>query len=177
MNRRYWNMLTFDSVASLPPAQQFSTFALAYLDSAERLCRTLARSHRKATYARGSVVLYLTAHAVELFLKGAILAKRPNERFGHSLENLHGRYNELYAAKRYHFALPFGVTYDGLTKREIIAAKSVLPPTDQLYRYPVDKSGRPWPGLFAFEANSFLQLLHSLRADFERIFKQLGTPG
>ena len=177
VNRRYWNLLTFDSVASMFPPEQFCTFALAYLDSAERLCRTLARSHRKATYARGSVVLYLDAHAVELFLKGAILHKKPTERFGHNLEHLFDRYNKLYPAKKYRFELPFGAGYDGLSKSEIITAKSVSPPTDQLYRYPQDKDGKPWPGLFAFEANSFLEVLRSLRVDFERLFKQFGKHG
>lgn len=177
VNLRYWNLLTFDSVASLPPSEQFCAFALAYLDSAERLCQTLARSHRKATYARGSVVLYLAAHSVELFLKGAILDQKPKEHFGHNLKNLYDRYNKLYPAKKYRFKLPFDIGCDGLPKSEIIVAKSVSPPTDQLYRYPQDKDGKPWPGLFAFEANSFLEVLHSLRADFERILKQFGKQG
>ena len=52
---------------------KFLAFCDAYLDSAERLCKVLKRSTRKATYERGAVVLYLTFHSVELFFKACIL--------------------------------------------------------------------------------------------------------
>ena len=146
-------------------------YAIAYLDSAERLCRLLARSSRKATYERGIVVLYLTAHAVELFLKGAILRKAPKERFGHNLEHIYKRYNALYRARRYRFQMPFQTDYTNMPKNQIKAAKALVRPIDQLYRYPLDKDGKPWPGLYAFEANSFLQGLIVLRTTFERLIQ------
>jgi hypothetical protein len=132
----------------------------------------LARSHRQATYERGSVVLYLTAHAVELFLKGAILRKAPQERFDHDLEHLHNRYRKLYPVKRYSFKMPFSTDYSSMSKSQIKAAKGLAAPIDQLYRYPRDKEGKPWPGLFAFEANSFIGILASLRGNFERLLKE-----
>lgn len=166
---QHWNLLLADRVTSLAPPEQFAAYAIAYLDSAERLCRVLAISHRKATYERGSVVLYLTTHAVELFLKGAILRKKPHERFGHNLEYLYNRYKELYPAKRHHFDMPFRANYDGLSKDEIKAIKAASAPVDQLYRYPQNKNGEPWFGHFAFEANSFLIELGALRLKFDRI--------
>jgi len=176
MNKRYWNLLVPNTTVSLPASEQFGAFAIAYLDSAERLCRILARSHRKATYERGSVVLYLTAHAIELFLKGAILRRAPKERFGHhDLELLHNRYNKLYPEKKLRFDMPFRRDYGNMIQSEIDAVKKLSPPIDQLYRYPQDKEGKPWFGLFSFEANSFQQELSALRLNFERLFEEYGT--
>ncbi len=61
-----WNMLVDTEVEPLCVPMQFSVFSDAYLDSAIRLCTVLARSAKKATYVRGSEVLYLTFHAAAL---------------------------------------------------------------------------------------------------------------
>ncbi len=66
--------------------EQFFLFSEAYLDSAKRLCVVLKRSTKKASYQRGCVVIYLTFHATELFLKGAILAKCPKEKLSHDIQ-------------------------------------------------------------------------------------------
>lgn len=161
-----------DEVASLSAPEQFSSFAAAYLDSAIRLCRVLTTSHRKATYERGSVVLYLAAHAVELFLKGAILRKAPNERFNHGLEHLHNRYCKLYPAKKFQFEMPFLTNDSGMSKAEKKMIKELAAPVVQLYRYPQDKEGKPWLGLHAFEPNSFLQVLVTLQDSFGRLINE-----
>ena len=103
MKRRPRNVLTSNVVRFQQRPEQFAAYALAFLDSAQRLCTILAGSHKKATFERGSVVLHLTAHAVELFLKGAILRKKPEERYSHDhdLEHLHNRYKSLYPARRF----------------------------------------------------------------------------
>ncbi len=164
MNPKHWNLLVANKVESLSPPDQFAAYAMAYLDSAEKLCRLLARSYRKATYERGTVVLYLAMHSVELFLKGAILRKAPDERFNHDLEHIHNRYNALYPGKRYRLDIPFKSNYG-----EIAQAKALSPPIDQRYRYPQDKDGKPWSGIYSFEANSFLGELATLRSSFKRL--------
>jgi hypothetical protein len=171
MNRKHWNLLTPSRLTSLPESQQYAAYAVAYLDSAERLCSVLARSSRKATFERGAVVIYLMSHAVELFLKGAILRKAPNEHFSHGLEHLRNRYAALYPAKRYQFTKPpFEVSYpEKMSAQEIAAAKKDGPPVDQLYRYPQDKDGKPWAGAFGFEANSCLKEVRMLQSDFARL--------
>lgn len=169
------NFLTCNLVRSLQPPEQFAAYALAYLDSAQRLCTTLAVSHKRATFERGAVVLYLTAHAVELFLKGAILRKAPTERFSHDLEHLHNRYVALYPARRFWLTKePFKTEYFGMDKAEIAKAKQCQPAVDQLYRYPEDKSGKPWIALLGFEASSYAKELTVLRADFERLLSEYG---
>ena len=80
---------------SMSVPQQFIAFADAYLDSAERLCKVLKISTRKANYERGAVVLYLTFHSVELFLNAAILAKSPNEKLHHNKEHYNNEYRDI----------------------------------------------------------------------------------
>lgn len=165
--RKSWNLLHFDDIARASVPEQWLRFSMASLDSAERLCKILSRSTRKANYERGSIVMYLTVHAVELFLKGAISLKAPSEKFGHDLERLYQRYLKLYPAKKYRFELPFGVVQGDMTKAEMATARALSPQVDQLYRYPLDKNGVPWNGLFAFEPNMFLQTLAILRRHIE----------
>ena len=169
------NLLTRNLVRSLQPPEQFAAYALAYLDSAQRLCTTLAVSHKKATFERGAVVLYLTAHAVELFLKGAILRKAPKEHFSHDLEHLHNRYKALYPETRFRFSkVPFKTEYLGMNKAENASTKQSQPAVDQLYRYPEDKKGKPWIALLGFEASGYSKELTVLRADFERLLRLYG---
>ena len=101
-------MVTESDLAPLSIPLKFLSFSDAYLDSASRLCTVLKRSPRKFNYARGSVVLYLTFHAIELFLKGAILERKPNEKLGnHDIEVLSRRYKKLYPGMKYEFHAPF----------------------------------------------------------------------
>ena len=160
-----WNLLPSHKLTQLPVHQQYFAYAEAYLDSAKRLCAVLARSRRKATFERGSVVLYLTQHAMELFYKGAILKSAPTERFSHGLPQLQNRYKTLYPAKKYQVRELFRVSYEGLTKDQIAQVQGLEPPTDQLYRYPEDKKGKPWSGLHAFEATSDLKELSGLHEE------------
>ena len=99
--------------------EQFFIFSEAYFDSAERLCKLLKRSTRKASYTRGCVVLYLAFHAAELFLKGSILEKNPEEKLTHNLEGYFNRYTKLYPSKKFRFELPFLTEYAGLEPNEI----------------------------------------------------------
>lgn len=149
-------------------SEQFEAYALAYLDSAQRLCDLLARSHQKATYERGAVVLFLAAHAVELFLKGAIVRKSPNERFSHDLEHLARRYRALYPAGKFRLEIPFSTVLPSemtaKEKRQIMATHT---PPGELYRYPIDKKYKPWPGAYGIEPNSLAGELVKLRSRLE----------
>ena len=121
---RSWNLLTSNRLRDLPRPQQFATLALAYLESAQRLCDDLADSSDGATFERGAVVLYLSAHAIELFLKGAILRKAPNEQFKHDLEHIHNRYKALFPAKRFAFVnMPFTTEYPGVNSQHLHALR------------------------------------------------------
>ncbi len=167
MNRAHWNMLV------PPPAafsEQFAAYAVAYLDSAQRLCDLLARSHRKATYERGAVVLFLAAHAVELFLKGAIVHKAPNERFSHDLEHLIRRYHALFPGKKFRLEVPFTTGLpSGMTVEEKRRVKKLVAPPGELYRYPIDKAYKPWSGAYGIEPSSLSRELAKLRSRLEEL--------
>ena len=170
MNKKHWNLLVPTQLASLPLPQQYATYALAYLDSAQRLCGVLARSHRKATFERGAVVHYLAAHSIELFLKGAILRRAAAEKLTHDLDHLHKRYKKLYPEKRYKLENPFQTNYpDGMSSADKRMLKALTPPTDQLFRYPNDRDGNPWIGAHGIQANLFQQQLTTLRQEFEHL--------
>ena len=149
--------------------EKFSDFSDAYLDSAERLCKALVRSTRKASYERGAVVLYLTFHSVELFLKAAVLHKCPQEKLNHNIEHYEKRYNNLYPAKKYKLTVPFKTTYCGHEPPDVEKIKYNPSPQDQVNRYPSDKSGKEWDGIFAFDSTSFLNDIQVLKSDIHRI--------
>jgi hypothetical protein len=148
---------------------KFLAFCDAYLDSAERLCKVLKRSTRKATYERGAVVLYLTFHSVELFFKACILHKRPDERFHHDIKHYEKRYRNIYPGKKYKIEIPFGTEYSGQEPPDIEQLVYVTPPQEQLHRYPVDKHGKKWNVIPAFEPTLFLIEIERLKKDICRV--------
>ncbi len=164
-------------LASLSIPMQFLSFSNAYLDSALRLCAVLKRSPRKSNYARGSVVLYLMFHAIELFLKGAILERKPKENLrSHDIQVLSKRYNKLYPGMKYEFHGPFisrdEADLSDLLSPEIIEARKIYikkNPSDQRYRYPENPEGQPWGGLVGFEPESCLVVIKNLKADIARL--------
>lgn len=173
-------MLVDYEVVNLSVPEQFSVFSNAYLDSAIRLCTVLARSTKKATYVRGSVVLYLAFHATELFLKGAILKSVPEENVGstHNIGILNNRYKNLYQGKKYRFRLLFtseepdfsNIEPDKVKKYKIIIENMEKDnPHAQKFRYPQNKEGQPWSGPNGFEPSSFLRELKQLREQFNDI--------
>jgi hypothetical protein len=154
---------------------QFMAFADAYLDSASRLCRVLSRSTRKRSYPRGAVVMFLAYHAVELFLKAAILHKYPKEGLHHNVDQLHKRYRILYPGKRYEFNIPFKMECLGFEPSQIAAKKRSMPTQDKVNRYPSNKKGEAWAGVFGFEPESFQSLIVRLRSDFARLKSEIFT--
>jgi hypothetical protein len=170
-----WNLLPASRLASLSRDQRYFEYAEAYLDSAARLCTVLARSTRKASFQRGAVVLYLVQHSLELFYKGAIVRKAPKERLVHGVPKLRARYLKLYPGKAFFIQPTFVPSYDNLTKGQVEQVKGSEPPGDQVFRYPEDKNGTPWEGLFAFESSSFVSEISALKGDFVRVRAAIGA--
>lgn len=164
------NMLTPGHLESSALHEHYAMLATAYLDSAIRLCAVLARSTRKASFERGAVVLHLTLHATELFLKGAISRVAPKEKYSHDTYELWIRYYELYPATKFKFRVElFRPSFPKMTDEQIQAARKSLDRMDQRYRYPTDRNGRPWRGHYGFEPSSCLKDLRMYEADFSRL--------
>jgi hypothetical protein len=128
--------------------------------------------------------LSLAFHGIELFLKAAILEKFPNEQFrsqaGHDLDHLHKRYVNLYPGKKYAFDIPFRAEEKHIVNLDprIVEELKVLilkheraNPIDQLHRYPRNIKGKPWEGIYVFEANSFATVLTKAQQDIARLEK------
>lgn len=157
------------------------SFSDAYLDSASRLCTTLKRSSRKASYARGAVVLHLMFHAIELFLKGAILERNPKEDLRtHDIQVLSKRYYKLYPGKqfRFHTSLIFTEEVDlcqiygpeNVEKiKKFIEESEKDNPLGLRYRYPRKLKGGTWDGSVGFEPGSCLVEIKALKADIARL--------
>jgi len=177
-----WQMVHFSEIAAFRASLQFLAFSEAYLYSAAHLCAALAASPRESTYPRGAVVLSLSFHGIELFLKAAILEKVPDEQFrrksGHDLEALSRRYTELYPGKKFAFEIPFGYEETVLVDPDprvveelklLIAKHKRATPADQLHRYPRNIEGKPWIGANSFEPNSFAHVISKAQQDVKRL--------
>jgi hypothetical protein len=82
---------------NLSSPEQFADLANAYLDSGILLCSEMSNGSFSANFGRGRVVLFLSLHSVELFLKGAILKRSPSAALNtHVVRDLQSTYNELY---------------------------------------------------------------------------------
>ncbi len=115
-------------------------------------------------------------------MKAAILEKFPNEQFkrhaGHNLDHLDKRYVNLYPGKKYAFDIHFRAEEKHIVNLDprIVEEHKVLilkhksaNPIDQLHRYPRNTEGKPWDGIYAFEANSFAAVLTKLQQDIARL--------
>jgi hypothetical protein len=151
---------------------EFMKQALADLEAAETLNTLMCGAAWASNYYRGQAVLWLTFHAVELFLKGCILKLSPTAKVnGHSLAALTMKLRKL--APKTNFDPPFGVEalppYPELTK----AAEEQERKIHEVLRYPIDTQGKPWPGVRGFSAPSFRRTLAQVRKDCERLYEQV----
>ena len=120
-------------------------------------------------------------HAIELFLKGAILERSQNEQLGsHDIQALSKRYNNLYQGKKYELQAPFisrneADLSDIFDPKYLEEVKSYIKeskrknPLDQRHRYPGNKEGQPWDGAVGFEPGSCLVAIKELKVDIARL--------
>ena len=160
-------------IAHVSEPQRFVLYARAYLDAASVLCEQMADEAQR-TWPNATVILMLSAHSVELFLKGAILRRDDNSKVGdHRIDLLTAKYEQLYAEPEMEFSVPFLTEYPSISEEEIQALKKTEPVPSILFRYPVSKPGVEWQGIHAFEADGFLRILSDLRSAYERIGKAI----
>ncbi len=185
-------MLTHSEIGNLTVPEQLFGYAYAYRTSSAVLCEKFESDDAaSSTWPNATVVLMLAAHAVELFLKGALLKRNVQEEevwsFGHKINKLAAKYRETFHGEpAFEWDIPFAST---LTETEWIARMQQLAPDiteaelrdvlraspdpSILYRYPVNKLGKKWPGLYGFQPPEFSQTLAQVECDFDRIRSQL----
>lgn len=168
-----WNMLIDEEVRHLSVPERLFSYADAYAAAAKALCLQMTQVPSTASWANGAVVLMLAAHATELFLKGAILTRHPNEnvwRRGHDLQKLHEDYSLAFPEPEFRIEVVFNVTLPpGISAEDAADLMARTPKPSVLYRYPVGNRGQDWIGHFGFEPNSFLRLLAVVENDCVRV--------
>lgn len=184
-----WNMITYADIRQLQVPEQLFAYADAYRSAAATLCQQMTNDATSCTWPNAAVVLMLAAHAVELFLKGAVLKRSPAANVwahGHNIDDLSADYRSQFPESSFEWEIPFtsGLTeaewkaqmkavLPSLTEAEIEGLRAATPDPSILYRYPVERGGKEWRGIYGFEPHSFLVLLGQVANNFERIKSQL----
>jgi hypothetical protein len=173
----YLRMITDAELQELSVPEKLFAYAGVYLGASRSLCEKMEVGAASNTWPNAAVVLMLAAHAVELFLKGAILSKNPNANvwaFGHYLDKLAADYRLHFPEPELEWDIPFQAEFpEGLAEAEIEALKAQMPPPSILYRYPVEKGGSEWRGIYGFEPVSFDVVLADVQKAFEHIKSRL----
>ncbi len=161
-------------ISHVSESRRYVLYAHAYLNSALLSCEQMAAYVEQRTWPNATVVLMLAAHSVELFLKGAILARESHAKVSdHRIDLLSEKYRQLYPEPAFEFEVPFRTEYPNMSEEEKQTLKKTEPVPSILFRYSVRKSGVEWEGIHAFEADSFLRILSSVSNAYERISKAM----
>ena len=179
-------MLTLADINHLEVPDQLFSYAEAYRFASALLCRKVESNDTFYTWPHASVTLMLAAHAVELFLKGALLKRKIKISGTHNIQKLAEEYRKAFQDAAFAWEIPFA---NPLSETELIALmKEQWPDTDEaklkesiaatphpsiVYRYPVSKDGKEWRGLYGFTPTGFLPVLDQLELDFKRLRSEL----
>jgi hypothetical protein len=157
-------------IAHLREPERFILYAGAYLESSRSVCLRMRAEEDENTWPNAAVAMMLAAHAVELFLKGAIVSRDPKMLAKiHRIDQLAETYFGLFPEEEFAFEVPFQGEYPGFSEDEIATLKKEEPAPSILFRYPVKSQGVEWQGVHGFEAQGFLELIAELRDAFSRI--------
>lgn len=173
----YLHMITDAEIQELSAPEKLFAYAGAYLSASRSLCEKMEADALSNTWPNAAVVIMLATHAVELFLKGAVLSRSPKANVwahGHYLDKLAADYRLHFPEPEFVWDIPFQAEFPvGLAETEIEALKAQMPPPSILYRYPVEKGGGEWRGIYGFEPVSFQVVLADVQKDFEKIGTRL----
>jgi hypothetical protein len=147
-------------------SEAYFLMSMAYLELGE-----VAAHHQNETGEYQNAVAYQLYHALEIFLKYAILKKTGNHKKEHDLRVLFEVYNNLYAENKYRIESPFDfTTYEASDlnigeKEMYINHLNQFDPKimDQHLRYPPDEktggySFRIESDIFTDMKNKFLEI-------------------
>ena len=168
-------MIVDSEIRHLSVPARFFAYAWAYRNAAAALCLEMVdREYR--TWPNATVVLLLAAHAVELFLKGAILSRDPTaDVWHHRIDALSREYAKRFPQASFSWDIPFKTDYLGMTEAQIEEAEKTTLVPSVLYRYPVSKGGEDWKTAIGFIPIEFVPILDGLKADFARLESRFVT--
>lgn len=162
-------LITNNEFNLLSETDQYFSYAHAYLDAASILCHKLTEEDKDLLmWSSATVIIFLTAHAVELFLKAAIICRQPDQqKRSHGLNELAELYNSIYHQPEFDWNVPLKTEFpDGMTEKEIKDSKLKEIIHSIHYRFP--DSNKHGAGE-SFAPVAFLDILDHLKSDFVRI--------
>lgn len=157
-------------IGHLSESKRFVLYAGAYLEASRSVCLRMHAEDEENTWPNAAVAMMLAAHAVELFLKGAIVSRDPKALpKTHRIDQIAETYFRLFPEEEFAFEVPFWVEYQGFSEDEIATLKSDELIPSIRFRYPVKSQGVEWQGVHGFEAQRFLDRIAELKDTFSRI--------
>jgi HEPN domain-containing protein len=152
-----------DNIGDYTKPQLFFRLAIAYADSSHQIVRSMLAGDLPQTFAHAQTTHFLFGHAVEFFLKGAILKSTGKIEKTHDLQPLFGWYRKLYRKKAFEF-----------TGRILETVKQKpQSPHSEFPRYPVDRRGNVWEGYNAYTLEAWLAETERLQQDLERLIPEI----
>ena len=168
-----YRMAVDSELLELSIPERFFAYAEAYCNGAKALTEQMASDADQSNWPNAAVVLMLSVHSVELFLKGALFQNDSKAKINHhNIDALFDLYCQEFSGNEYSFDMPFKTEYLGMseTEIEILNKQHKSPAPSVLYRYPTASGEQEeWEGAYGLEASSFLPVLSQLSDDFKRL--------
>jgi HEPN domain-containing protein len=145
-----------------PPIDHLFRLSQAYLDCSNRLFHSLHASELPRTFDHVRAASFLFEHALELFLKGAIMSATGKQTFGHNLHDLYARFLAQYG--------------DRFTFESEIERFTELDPNStraEYSRYPFDKDGEDWVQGNSVSLQRAIVQTDALKRDFNRVIASI----
>ncbi len=169
-----YKMVVDSDLVNLSMPERYFAYAEAYGNAARALTHQMISDPEQSNWPNAAVVLMLSVHAVELFLKGAIFSKDTESKVNHhDIDELADLYSKEFPDEKCAFSMPFKTEYLGMSEAEIevIKQQSKLPAPSVLFRYPTASGKEEWKGAYGFEPNSFFSVIEGLLNDFAKLKK------
>ncbi|WP_181382159.1 hypothetical protein [Shewanella sp. BC20] len=149
---------------------RYFDFADAYLAASLDVCARMQSNTSEDTWPNASVALMLAAHSVELFLKGALISRGSKHSLSHKIDDLFAQYSAVFPENEFKFDCLFVTEYLGYSDDEISKAKELKSPqASVIFRYPVNKPGLEWKGIYGLNSSDFTKKLAVLGQSYTRL--------
>ena len=155
-----WSLPRFSwDYEHLPEAAQWFLMARAYLNCSHHLLEEMIQERLSGSFYDAKVAVATFEHAIELFLKGAIVQAHEPVPPHHRAADLLQEYRRLYPGKEFEFT----------GKISEAVAEQPTAPRNQYARYPADAKGRPWVGHTHIDLSTWYEEIRPFREDFARL--------
>lgn len=152
--------------------EEYFALAKSYINASHKLCQSIIDGSFDNTHTNSMVIMSLSCHSYELFLKGSIIYKSQNVTKSHRVDQLIKQYNVLYPDNRDKLPHLFNVT--NLTDKEELTEEG-FQCFDQSFRYTRDRKGNPWVGGQGFNASLYVTQLNKFILIMNELITQIAN--